>query len=397
MRFGGGLGSDWCSMMLDCQPAHPHIVFSAWADKAMLAAIVDSSDDAIISKTLDSIITTWNAAAERIFGYSSEEAVGRSIMMLLPDDRADEETVILAKLRNGESVSHFETVRVTKFGRKLDVSVTISPVKDASGQIIGASKIVRDITEQKRAAAAMLMQQSAMEHMARLNTMGEMTAVLAHELNQPLASILNYAGVSLDVVRSGEACPERIAPALQEVINETLRAGEIIRRLRAFISKREPACEAVDVNALLRDSLHLLEHDLRLASITVCLLLSDVAPVVWADPVQLAQVLVNLIRNARDAMQDPTAAGRELAITSSASTAEVRIDVVDQGCGLPSGQLPQLFNHFFTTKPAGLGMGLAISRRIIESFGGRLTGVLNPHASGMTFRITLPVRERREQ
>lgn len=359
---------------------------------AMLAAIVESSNDAIISKTLNGIIVTWNKAAERMFGYAPEEAIGESILLLLPTDRAHEESTILNKLRRGERIEHFETVRITKSRQLIDVSLTCSPIKDGSGRIVGASKTVRDITDKRQAEAALLQQQKAMEHLARLNTAGEMAAGLTHELNQPLASILNYAGRSLNLARSEKSCPETVVMGLEEVVSETRRASEIIRRMKDFVRKRSPKCEPVDLNSLVQESLHLMEYDLNLAKVDIRLELARNLPSGLADPVQFVQVMVNLLRNALDAMLDPAARARELQIISSTSGQDVRVDVIDRGCGVGSDQLGRLFDHFFTTKPNGLGLGLAISKRTIESLGGRLVGTKNWSDKGMTFSITLPAQ-----
>jgi len=358
----------------------------------MLAAIVESSNDAIISKTLNGIIVTWNKAAERMFGYAPEEAIGESILLLLPTDRAHEESTILNKLRRGERIEHFETVRITKSRQLIDVSLTCSPIKDGSGRIVGASKTVRDITDKRQAEAALLQQQKAMEHLARLNTAGEMAAGLTHELNQPLASILNYAGRSLNLARSEKSCPETVVMGLEEVVSETRRASEIIRRMKDFVRKRSPKCEPVDLNSLVQESLHLMEYDLNLAKVDIRLELARNLPSGLADPVQFVQVMVNLLRNALDAMLDPAARARELQIISSTSGQDVRVDVIDRGCGVGSDQLGRLFDHFFTTKPNGLGLGLAISKRTIESLGGRLVGTKNWSDKGMTFSITLPAQ-----
>ena len=309
----------------------------------------------------------------------------------------DEEAGILAKLRRGERVDHFETVRLAKNGDLLDVSVTSSRLRNSLGQIIGASKIVRDITGQKRAETDMRRQQLAMDHLARLNTMGEMAEGLAHELNQPLACILTYAGVSLDGVRSETISASGIASALEGVVSESRRAGEIIRRLRDFIRKRNPVCEPVDANLLVHNAAQLLEHDLRLSEITLRLKLGVDLPPVLADPIQVVQVLVNLLCNARDAMMDPGAGGKELTVVSSVSGELMKVDVIDRGCGVAPEQMDRLFDRFFSTKAAGLGMGLAISRTIVNTLGGQLHGTNNTQGGGMTFSMTLPIQHRRQK
>ena len=154
----------------------------------LLAAIVESSHDAIVSKSLNGVITSWNKGAERLFGYAAEEAVGQNITLIIPPERRDEERTIIEQLTRGERVDHFETVRMRKDGSLLDVSLTISPMKDASGRVVGASKLARDITERKRAEEALRQAQADLAHVNRVTTMGELTASLAHEVNQPIAA-----------------------------------------------------------------------------------------------------------------------------------------------------------------------------------------------------------------
>jgi PAS domain S-box-containing protein len=363
-----------------------------WAiDQAILAAIVESSDDAIIGKTLDGVITTWNAAAERIFEYSADEAIGQSIRILLPPDRYGEESDILDKLRRGERVDHVETVRRTKGGRILHVSLTSSPLRNAAGKIVGASKILRDITGRKETEETLRRQQQVMEHLSRLNTANEMAVSLAHELNQPLEVILNYAGGSLDMVTGKTPPIDKIASALTEVVKEINRIGEIIRRQRRFIRNGDPKRELVNVNALVSDAVCMIESDFKHAGITVQLDLAKRLPTVLVDSVQLMQVFVNLLRNARDAMVDPAAAAREMRIISSLANERLQIDFVDRGCGVAPDRLHQLFDPFVTTKPAGLGMGLAISKTIVQSFQGSLSATINPIGGGMTFGVSLPI------
>jgi PAS domain S-box-containing protein len=358
-------------------------------ENATLAAIVDSSEDAIISKTLDGTVATWNPAAQRIFGYTSQEAVGESIQMLIPPELLSQEQHILAKLRRGERVEHLETTRITKSGKRIDVLLTSSPIRDYSGRIIGASKIARDITRQKMEQLAMRQQQLAMEHMARHNTTGEMATGLAHELSQPLACILTYAASSLAMVQSGDAKSQPLQTALAEVVSETRRASDIISRLRDFIQKRGPVREPVDINHLVTHALHLLECDLRQADIRVNLKLGSDLPILCVDRVQLMQVFVNLLCNARDAMARTASPDRKLKIVSEIDDDAIRVDVIDSGCGAAPDQIERLFDRFYSTKPDGLGMGLAISRRIVESLDGELTAANNKNSAGMTFSVKL--------
>ena len=613
-------------------------------DTARLAAIVESSDDAIIGKTLNGIVTSWNDGARRLFGHTAEEMIGQPIARLIPPGRENEEPDILNRLRAGERVDHFETVRVAKNGARVYVSLTISPIRDESGRIVGASKIARDVTDRKLAAAAReeieqrmrlaveaarigiwdwdlrsgrmtVSQQSAsifgidaltatldifeasihpadrastckklvnavetgqeyrdeyrvlrsdgstvwveargnvisggagntsrilgtvidiserkiaqemirraehrlqmaaeaakigfwewdlvtgklsrsaiqaelmglaelesdynidgsnihpddresvrlaiertqrtgeqyvlefrtirpdgtvcwlegrgsavfsdahwavrmhgivvdiserkqaeeanrlhaaeLAHLSRTSTMGNMASALAHELNQPLGAILNYAGVCENIIKSWKLDKTPVLlQALGEVMNETRRAGAIISRLRAFVSKRSATSKPVDLNDVVQQSIKLLDFELRQQAVTV---LTDLAPAlspVVVDTIQIEQVMVNLIFNSMQAMSTVDRSQRKVIVqTQSAGAGFVKVLVSDQGVGMSSEQLARLFEPFFTTKPTGMGMGLNISRSIIENHGGRLRGELNA-SGGMTFYFTLPI------
>ncbi len=364
--------------------------FTEETDHAVLAAIVECSDDAILSKTLDGTIMTWNPAAERMFGYTPLEAIGQSILMLIPEDRRGEESHIQDCLQRGERVDHLETVRLAKDGRELQVSITSSPIRNQAGAVVGASKIVRDVTETRQLEAALLSEQLAMEHLVRVHSMGELASGLAHELNQPLESILNYAGTSLQLLRSPNATREDVAPALERVIRETKRAGEIIGRIRDAVRKRVPRLIPVSVPDLVEETINLLANDLRRDGIAVHHDFPPNQAVVRADRVQLTQVLVNLVGNARDAMAGQPPSQRTLTIRSSFMDGNVVVRVIDSGSGLDSAGMSRLFTRFYSTKPEGLGMGLAISKSIISSFGGTLEAAANVGAPGMTFTIVLP-------
>jgi PAS domain S-box-containing protein len=359
-------------------------------DSALLAAIVESSDDAIIGKTLDGIITSWNNGARRIFGYTADEAIGQHISILIPPGRENEEPQIQERLRLGERVDHFDTVRVTKSGECVDVSLTISPIRDAGGQIVGASKISRDISERKRAEEQARRRDAELAHLWRVGAMGNIAAGLAHELNQPLAAIMNYAGVCVNLAKTAPLPQEKLLLALNGVIGETQRAGAIISRLRSFVAKQAPRSAAVDLNELVRRSIALLDFELRHAELAVQLqLATDLQPAL-ADGVQIQQVLVNLLSNALQAMDHLPASERNLMVqTRRVDDKFAEIAVIDSGKGLAPEQLPHLFEPFFTTKPQGLGMGLNISRSIIERHGGRLCAGVNP-TDGMRFSLTLP-------
>ena len=354
----------------------------------LLAAVVESSHDAIVSKDLDGIITSWNKGAERLFGYAAEEAVGQHITLIIPPDRRDEERAIIERLKRGEGVDHFETVRIRKDGSLLDVALTISPIKDAAGGIVGASKLARDITERKRAEDALRQAQADLAYMSRVTTMGELTASLAHEIRQPISAAVTNAKTCLRWLRRDEPDVAEACEAASRLVKDVMRAADIIGRITSLFKKGALQRDLVDVNELIREMIVLLRSEASRYSISIRSELAENLPKVMADRVQLQQVFMNLMLNAIDAMKEGSG-GSELTIKSEAGDAQLLISVSDTGAGLPPEHAEQIFKAFFTTKDAGTGMGLPISRSIIESHGGRLWATGVP-GSGATFQFTLP-------
>lgn len=362
----------------------------------LLAAIVESSHDAIVSKSLDGVITSWNKGAERLFGYSAEEAVGQNITLIIPPERRDEERTIVEQLTRGERIDHFETVRMRKDGSLLDVSLTISPMKDASGRVVGASKLARDITERKRAEEALRQAQTDLAHASRLTTLGEFTASLAHEVKQPIAAAVTDANTCVRWITRDEPDLKEAREAAWRIVKDANRAAEIINRVRLLFKKGTPQRELVDVNEVAREMIVLLGDEASRHSISVRTELADDLPHVRGDRVQLQQVLMNLMVNGVDAMHDVDGP-RELIIKSQpAENNELLLSVSDTGVGLPRHQADQIFNAFFTTKTHGTGMGLRISRSIIESHGGRLWAADNS-PRGASFCFTLPTKAEAEE
>ena len=357
----------------------------------LLAAIVESSHDAIVSKSLNGVITSWNKGAEQLFGYSAEEAVGQNITLIIPPERGDEERTILEQLTRGERVDHFETVRMRKDGSLLDVSLTISPMRDASGRVVGASKLVRDITERKRAEEALRQAQTDLAHASRLTTMGEFTASLAHEVKQPIAAIVTEANTCVRWITRDEPDLKEAREAAWRIVKGAKRASEIINRVGLLFKKGTPQRELVDVNEVAREMIVLLGDEASRHFISIRTELAEDLPHVRGDRVQLQQVLMNLIVNGVEAMHDVDGP-RELTIKSQpAENNELLLSVSDTGMGLPRQQADEIFNAFFTTKTHGTGMGLRISRSIVESHGGRLWAADNS-PRGASFCFTLPTK-----
>jgi two-component system sensor kinase FixL len=259
------------------------------------------------------------------------------------------------------------------------------------GRVLKYVGTIHDITDRRRAEDEARVLQERLTHFSRLSTMGEMAAGLAHEINQPLSAIATYARACQRLIAQPEPDYADVIAALEQINAQALRAGEVIRRLRNFVKNREVKREPVDCSRLLEDLRTLAETDARLHNIRLRLDCEEPLPTVYADPIQLQQVVLNLVRNAIDAMVDATEDRREVVLTTrQASDGEVEITVADRGTGLAPEATEHLFNPFFTTKASGTGLGLAISRSIVRAHGGRLWHTPND-GCGVRFHFTLPV------
>jgi C4-dicarboxylate-specific signal transduction histidine kinase len=261
-------------------------------------------------------------------------------------------------------------------------------------EMLGSStaKAIRYAIERKRSDDTARSRDIELAHLSRVNMMGQMAAGLAHELNQPLSAISIYASVCLEQIKSGKNQRETMLSAMEEVANEARRAGTIISRLRSFVRKQQPQSAAVDVNVIVEESIGILGSEFRQHKMRPRLILNADLPKAMADVVQIEQVLVNLIYNALEAMLEPGSSepGLTIATELTADAASVQVSVIDNGPGISPENLEKLFQPFFTTKTKGMGMGLNISRTIIESHGGKLNAIANEDG-GMRFSFTLPV------
>ena len=357
-----------------------------------LASIVESSDDAILSETLEGTITTWNPGAEKMYGYLAAEIMGLHSSTLAPPDLKEEVLDILVEISQGKFVDHRETSRVTKDGRRFDVSLTISPIKNQHGVIIGASTIARDITARKRAELETLQQRSELAHLSRVTMLGELSGSMAHELNQPLTAILSNAQAAQNFLGHDDVDLAEVREILADIVDQDKRAGEVIRRLRLLLRKGEVQQQALDANSVVTEVLKLIRGDLVNQGVTAHTKLGRDLPPVNADRVQLQQVLLNLMMNACDAMDLNAAADCEMVVSTKLANGEgVCFSVSDLGTGIPSEELEHVFEPFVTTKTHGLGLGLSVCRTIIEAHRGRLWATNNPDR-GATFHFTLPVK-----
>jgi two-component system sensor kinase FixL len=488
------------------------------ATTGLLAAIVESSEDAIVGKTLDGIVTSWNKAAERIFGYRAAEMLGQPIAILAAPGIADEMPRMLEAIRRGERIAHYETRRRRKDGRSIDVALTISPIRDDAGRIVGASKIARDITDAKRTTAALsekeallrsilatvpdglvvidergiiqsfsaaaerlfgytaaevcgcnvsllmaspyrenhddyvarylatgerriigftrvvtgrrkdgsvfplelsvgevhedglrlftgfvrdLTQrqqtlqrvqelQSELTQVSRLTEMGQMASALAHEINQPLTAATNYLEAARRLLaRAGDAASARAAGILENASAQVVRAAQIIYRLREFLGKGERERRPVPLGRLVEEASALALIGAHDGGAKIDLRIAPLLPELAVDRVEIEQVVVNLVRNAIEAMEGE--ARQELTVTAAPRDGDVvEISVADTGPGIAPEIAARLFQPLVTTKPHGMGLGLSICRAIVEAHGGALTAEANP-GGGAVFRVTLPV------
>ncbi len=488
-----------------------------------LAAIVASSDDAIIGKTMDGLVTDWNRSAQIMFGYSADEMIGKPITLLLPSGLENEEQEILARIRQGERVEHFETRRRRKDGNIIDVSVTVSPVWDNEGSLIGASKVARDITAARAAQASLrereahlqsvldtvpdamvvidtrgIMQsfsataeklfgysadqavgknvsilmpepyrshhdaylarymatgerriigvgrlvvgqrkngstfpmelavgearsgerrfftgfvrdlterqqtqqrlqelQSELIFMSRFTALGEMASTLAHELNQPLTAAASYLNGARRLLDGGKATDIPIArDAIDRAAEQALRAGQIIKRLREFVARGESDRQAENLRKLIEEASALALVGAKETGAHVSFVFDHDLDFVLVDRIQIQQVILNLMRNAIEAMQEVEK--RQLIVSTRQvgfETAEIAIQ--DTGPGIAPEIADKLFQPFMTTKPHGMGVGLSISRTIVEAHGGRLWAEPNP-GGGTIFRLTLKIAQGEE-
>ncbi len=363
--------------------------------ETLLAAIVASSDDAIISKTMDGVVTSWNAGAERLFGYCADEMIGQSIARLCVDERGDEMSLILERLSKDERIENFETVRRHKTGAEVFVSLTVSPIHDEAGRVIGASKMARDITAARASADALKRAQDRLRdqhrellHAARLGELGQMSATLAHEINQPLSAIVNYlhAGQSL-LQQDGPSARPMLEEALRRASEQALRTAEVVRRLRVFAKPNEGLLQPEPINQIIEETTAMAAIDAGRLGVAVELTLDPEALLVSANRIEIQQVLLNLIRNALEAME--TQAHRELRLSTTTDGDQIIVGVGDIGPGLDPEISAQLFEPFNTSKRDGMGIGLSICRKIVEAHQGTIWADAGPKG-GTIFRFSLP-------
>ena len=364
-----------------------------------LRAILHTAVDAIVTIEASGAIESVNPAAERMFGYARGELTGRNVSMLMPAPWREEHDRYIARyLRTGEA-------RIIGIGREIEaqrkdgsvfpVDLAVSEVRLPGRRLF--TGIIRDLSERRKMEERARLRLEGAAHTARLLELGEMCSGIVHEVNQPLAAIVSFADGCLRMVRDGRAEPALIEDTLGRVAEQGGRAGEILSRLRGLVRKQETRCETFGLGEVIEEVLPLLDHERRRRGVRVEVEREPGLPEVSADRVHVEQILLNLLRNAFHAVEGVeerrvrvrltgATPGRERGAHTSAS---VRLMVEDSGPGITPQQRDRIFEPFYTTRPNGLGVGLAISRSLAERHGGRLRAEAND-AGGARFVLELP-------
>jgi PAS domain S-box-containing protein len=383
-----------CTSGLQSQPIKDEVVseqFTFLAPDLLYAAIVDSSDDAIVSKNLQGIVMSWNKGAERIFGYSAEEMIGQSILKVLPPDRKDEEMQILARLQRGERVDHYETKRQRKDGKLIDVSLTISPIRNAQDVIVGASKIARDITEQKAAQQKLAAAHEELKRADRVKA--EFLATLSHELRTPLNAILGW----VQILKDG-ATKEELAESIPILERNVRMQSQMIEDLldlgRIEAGKVSLDIQRVDLPEVVGAAIETVRPAAIGKAIRLTSAFSSLNGIVLGDKDRLQQIVWNLLTNA---IKFTPKNGRVHVVIKRVNS-HVEVCVTDSGQGIAPEFLDQVFERFrqadatTTRRYGGLGLGLSLVKQFTELHGGSVRVESEGEGQGATFTICLPMQ-----
>ena len=365
------------------KPATEAIVDSA---ALRLAAIVDSSEDAIVSKDLNGVVQTWNRAAERMFGYTASEIVGRPISLIIPKERLAEEDEVLARVRSGRSIDHFETVRQRKDGSLVEISLTVSPIRDPDGTVIGASKIARDITLQRRISREA-------EEANRVKD--EFLAMLSHELRTPLNAVMGYVRM-LRLGHVGEGGHERVieivernTQILSQLVSDVLDVSSIVTgKIRMKVTSSD-LCQCVEA------ALDVVRPTAAAKGIVLEVEMPPSPVMSRCDPDRIQQVFWNLLSNAVKF----TPRGGHVSVRLVRQELAATLTVSDTGIGIRPESLPYVFQRFWQegssqVRQGGLGLGLALARHFVELHGGTISVASPGEGQGATFEVTLPISRR---
>ncbi|HEX3436755.1 MAG TPA: PAS domain S-box protein [Pseudacidobacterium sp.] len=346
-----------------------------------LAAIVESSNDAIVSKDLTGHITSWNPAATQILGYSREEMIGESILKIIPRELHSEENAILQKIAAGQCINHYETIRLTKSGEKIDVSLSISPVRDESGVVIGASKILRDISSKRRMEASLIQSE-------KIAAAGRMAATIAHEINNPLEAVLNLVFLA----KANATNAEEVISLLSAAESEIERISHIARQTLGFYREHASVASA-SLSTLATDAIRIYEPKCKTAGIRIEKNLYSTRQIVMRKG-EIIQVISNLIANAIQAMPIAGTLSVSVEDTVTSDCDGITLSVEDTGIGIPREILPRIFDAFFTTRGSvGTGIGLFVAKQFVEGHSGRIEvkSSTNAISHGTRVSVFLPL------
>lgn len=346
-----------------------------------LAAIVDSADDAIISKDLNGVVTSWNEGALQMFGYTAEEMIGQPILRLIPEELHYEEEQILRTLRAGDRVDHFETTRQKKSGERIEVSVTISPIKDENGHVIGASKIARDISDRKRIERLLIQSE-------KIAATGRMAAAIAHEINNPLESIVNLIYLARQNINPQGKAQTFLLTAEQELE----RLSHLARQTLGYYRDTGTATELY-LHDLIENVLSVYQGKVLSGGISVDTRFNDLQKIVVSRG-EMLQVFSNVIANAIDAMPQGGVLNISIRKLMSAAGDGMQVIIRDSGTGISRADLERVFEPFFTTKgDRGTGIGLWVAKQLVERRGGQISIASSTEkgTSGTTLTINIPL------
>ena len=366
--------------------------------QAKLVAIIESSDDAIVSKSLDGIITSWNKGAERLFGYTADEVIGKSILTIVPPERRGEEETILSKLRRGERIDHFETQRRSKDGHYVEVSLGVSPIRNSQGVIVGASKIARDIGERKRLEIEqkklLQAERFAREESQRANRLkDDFLATLSHELRTPLTAIVGWA----QLLAAGTMTPEQIEEASEVILRNARSQKQLIEDLldmsRIVSGKLRLNLQRVEPQSFVEAAVQTIKPTADVKGITIEMAVDPMTGPIAGDPTRLQQVVWNVLTNAVKF----TPGGGRVRVLLQSIDGQAELTIEDSGMGIKPEFLPYLFERFrqadasTSRRFGGLGIGLAIVQQLVEMHGGTITASSPGDGKGSTFAIRFPL------